>query len=349
VIKFAHPEHFVYFLAIVPLAAVFWYAWFRKRHALRRYGSDATVLRMIPGRSRVKFWLRSGLLLVASASFVLASANPQIGTKFEEVKRSGIDLIVAVDVSASMLAEDIKPNRMEAAKREIANLINDLKGDRIGIIVFAGDAYSQLPLTTDYNAALLLSDVIAVGIAPRPGTAIGSAIELARKSFAKNEGKYKALVIITDGENHEDDPVASARDAEKEGVVIHTIGMGLPEGAPIPIVENGQTVGFKTDKDGKPILTKLDEKTLEEIASVTGGTYTRAENGRDNLATVFRSIEKMEKKEFGARQFTEFEDRFQYPLGFGMLLLVVEVVLSERRNRFLSRFAIFRASDMEEA
>jgi Ca-activated chloride channel family protein len=257
------------------------------------------------------------------------------------VKRQGVDLIVALDVSASMLAQDIRPSRIDAAKREMTSLIERLTGDRIGIIVFAGDSYTQLPLTTDYGAATMLSDIISVGSAPTPGTAIGSAIKLATESFEKEEGKYKAMIIITDGENHEDDAVEAAKDAASKGIVVHCIGMGSPEGAPIPNGEGGANEGFKSGPDGGKILTKLDESALKSIAEVTGGSYVRASNAHDDLAAVFSEVEKMEKKEFGTKQFTNYEDRFQYPLGLAMLVLMLELFLSEKRSRFLSRFRIF--------
>lgn len=337
-IKFAHPEYLYWLLSLPGLAVLFWFAWWRRMRTVRRYGDTRAVLRMVEGRSRVKYWLKAGLLLFAWAVVILALANPKIGTRYEEVKRTGIDLIVAVDVSASMNAQDIRPSRMDAARRELMNLINNLQGDRIGLIVFSGDAYTQLPLTTDYNAALMLSDVVTTGIAPRPGTAIGSAIELARASFKKDEGKYKALVIITDGENHEDDAVSAAKDAAGEGIIIHTIGMGSPGGAPIPTDREG---GYKRDGSGQVIMTRLDESTLEEIAAATGGTYTRAVNGRDNLATVFDRIARMEKQHIGTKQFTDFEDRFQFPIALALLLLVSELLLAETRNRWLSRFSLF--------
>ncbi|MCB2204379.1 VWA domain-containing protein [bacterium] len=338
-IQFAHPEYLTYLLVLPAVAALLWFAWFLKRRRLQAYGERSTLHRMTPGRSRVKFWLRGSIFLLALAVCIVAYANPKIGTKFEEVTRSGIDLIVAVDVSSSMNAEDIQPNRISAAKKELQNLINNLKGDRIGIIVFAGDAYTQLPLTSDYNAALMLTDVITTGIAPTPGTAIGSAIDLARESFKKEEGKYKAMVVITDGENHEDDPVSAAKEAAAEGIVIHTIGMGSLEGAPIPVGGNGQ--GFKKSEDGELVLSRLDAETLREIAKVTGGSFTQALSGRDNLATVFAQIERMEKKEFGTKQFTDYEDRFQYLLALALVLLIGELLISETRNRFLSRFSIF--------
>lgn len=340
-IKFAHPEYFVYLFLLPVLAAGFWYAWWRKSRAVRGYGDASSVHALVDGRSRVKFWLRGTLILLAVAALVVAYANPLIGTKFEEVSRSGIDLIVAIDVSASMRAEDIQPSRISAARKELQNLINNLKGDRIGIIVFSGDAYTQLPLTSDYSAALMLTDVIDAGMAPTPGTSIGSAIDLARASFEKEEGKYKAMVVITDGENHEDDPVTAAATAAEEGIVVHTIGMGSLEGAPIPVGDGGGPTQYKRDQGGEPVLSRLDAETLKNIAAATGGTFTQARSGRDNLATVFDGIERMEKKEFGTKQFTDHEDRFQYFILLGLILLIGELFLSETRNRFLSRFALF--------
>jgi Ca-activated chloride channel homolog len=344
-IKFAHPEYFVYLFVLPALAAGLWLAWWLKNRAIRRYGDSRAVLALVERRSRVKHWLRGGLVLLAVASLIVAYANPLIGTKFEEVARSGIDLIVAIDVSASMRAEDIQPSRIAAARKELQNLINSLKGDRIGIIVFSGDAYTQLPLTSDYSAALMLTDVIEAGMAPTPGTSIGSAIELARESFLKEEGKFKAMVIITDGENHEDDPVGAAKEAADEGIVIHAIGMGSLEGAPIPVRSARGQTEYKKDAEGGLVLSRLDAETLKKLAAATGGTFTQARSGRDNLATVFGEIERMEKKEFGTKQFTDHEDRFQYLLFLALVLLISEILLSETRNRFLSRFSIFAAQD----
>lgn len=345
-IKFAHPEYFIYMLVLPAIAAALWFAWYLKQRNIRAFGDQRSVFALIDRRSRVKYWLRGGILLLTFSVLVIAYANPLIGTRFEEVTRSGIDLIVAIDVSASMRAEDIQPNRISAARKELQNLINNLKGDRIGIIVFSGDAYTQLPLTSDYSAALMLTDVVDAGMAPTPGTAIGSAIELARTSFGKEEGKYKAMVIITDGENHEDDPVAAAKEAAGEGIVIHAIGMGSLEGAPIPMSRQGGQQEYKRDNDGSLLLSRLDAETLKKIAAATGGTFTQAQSGRDNLATVFDQIERMEKKEFGTKQFTDYEDRFQYLVFLGLILLISELFLSESRNRFLSRFSIF--SPVEE-
>jgi Ca-activated chloride channel family protein len=243
-----------------------------------------------------------------------------------------------------MKAEDIRPNRLESAKQEISRMLDKLQNDRIGLIVFGGESYLQLPLTTDYSAARLLLSTVDVDIVPVPGTAIGSAIRLAMKSYSSGERKYKVLVLITDGENHEDDAIAAAKEAHAEGVVIHTIGMGSPNGAPIPEYQNNVQVGFKKDADGTTVITKLDEQALTQIAEAGGGRFIRATSAQNELDAVFKEVESMEKKEFGARVFTEYEDRFQYFLGAALVLLVAEFFLSERRTRLFSRWKIFHES-----
>jgi Ca-activated chloride channel homolog len=343
-IKFAHPEYLIYLLALPLVAALLVFLWMRAKKRMKTFADISSLNKMISGRSRVKFWLRGSIYLLALAMLIIGMANPQIGTKYEEVTRTGIDLIVAIDVSNSMLAQDIKPSRIDAAKRELNTLIGNLKGDRIGIIVFAGSAYTHLPLTSDYSAAQLLSDVIYTGIAPKAGTSIASAIELARESFKNEDGKYKAMVIITDGENHEDNPFDVAEEAADEGITVHTIGMGSTEGAPIPTMRDGRVTGQKRDREGNTVITRLDADALQKIADATGGTFTRASNAQDNLGAVFTEIEKMEKKDFGSKEFTAHEDRFQFLLAAGILLLILELIISEKRNRFLSRFALFAGS-----
>jgi Ca-activated chloride channel family protein len=273
---------------------------------------------------------------------ILALANPQIGTKLEEVKREGVDIMIALDVSNSMTAEDIKPSRLESAKQEISRMIDKLQNDRIGMVVFAGDSYLQLPLTTDYPAARLLLSTIDVDIVPVPGTAIGSAIRLAKKSFAAGEQKHKVIVLITDGENHEDDAIAAAKEAHDEGVVIHTIGMGLPDGAPIPVYQNQNIVGYKKDNEGATVVTKLDQQALVQIAEAGGGKFIRASNQQNELDAILREIESMEKKEFGAKIVTEYEDRFQYCLALALLLLLMEFFLSERVTPWMQKYSLLR-------
>jgi len=341
-IRFAHIEYLYALLLLPILAALFIWAWRSRRKSLEAFGNLSLVSRLMPTSSNLKRAGKSMLLLGAIGFLVLGVANPQIGTKLEEVKREGVDIMIALDVSNSMKAEDIKPSRLEDAKQEISHLLDRLQNDRIGIIVFAGDSYLQLPLTTDYSAARLMLSTIDVDIVPVPGTAIGSAIRLAMKSFASGERKYKVLVLITDGENHEDDAIAAAKEAHTEGVVIHAIGMGSPGGAPIPVYQNNTQVGFKKDADGNTVVTKLDEQALTQIAEAGGGKFIRATNQQRELDAVFKEVESMEKKEFGARVFTEYEDRFQYFLGAAILLLLGEFFLSERRSAIVARWKIFR-------
>lgn len=341
-IRFAHSEYLL-FLTLVPVIvlAFFWARRARKK-ALARFGNPEMLSLLMPSIGKYKPGLKFFLLTLALLFVILGMANPQIGTKMEEVKREGVDIMIALDVSNSMKAEDLKPNRLENAKQEIARMIDKLQSDRLGIIVFGGDSYLQLPLTTDYSAARLLLSTIDVDIIPVPGTAIGSAIRLAMKSFAEGETKHKVIILITDGENHEDDAIATAKDAVKEGVVIHTIGLGSPEGSPIPVYQNNIQVGFRKDGDGNTVVTKLDEQGLVQIAEAGNGKYQRASNQQDELDAILKDIQSMEKKEFGAKVFTEYEDRFQYALAAGLFFLVGEFFISERKNRWIANWKLLK-------
>ncbi len=341
-IKFAYIE-VLYALAALPLLAVlFWWALRARRRSLDRFGNPELLAQLMPGSGRYKRALKFALLFSALALVILGISNPQIGTKLEEVKREGVDIMIALDVSNSMKAEDIKPNRLESAKQEISRMFDKLQNDRVGLVVFAGDAYLQLPLTTDYSAGRLILGTIDVDVVPVPGTAIGSALRLSMKSFLAEVKKYKVIVLITDGENHEDDAIAAAKECRADGVIVHTIGMGSPEGAPIPIYQNEVQTGFKKDNEGNVILTKLDERALQEIADAGGGKFIRATNQQNELDAIFKEIETMEKKEYGAKLFTEFEDRFQYFLLPALLLLLLEFFLSDRKTTWLSRWNILR-------
>ena len=240
-----------------------------------------------------------------------------------------------------MKAEDIKPNRLESTKQAISRLIDKLRNDRIGLIVFAGDAYLQLPLTPDYSAAKLFLNSIDTDIVPIQGTAIGSAIRLAMKSFPKEEKKYKVIVVISDGENHEDDAIREARNAAEEGVIVHTIGMGSPQGAPIPIYQNNKQIGYKKDKNNEIVITKLNEQILQQIAEVGRGKFILATNRQDELEIVLKNIEAMEKKKYETKIFTDYEDRFQYFLGVALFLLIIEFFISERKNKWIVKMNLF--------
>ena len=341
-IRFAHSEYLFGLVVLPVLLVLFFWVLYRKRAALREFGNPVLLRQLMPLESPYKPVAKFLLLALAFTFTVFAVANPQIGTKFEEVKRAGVDIMIALDVSLSMKAEDIKPNRLESAKQEISRMLDKLQNDRVGLIVFAGESYLQLPLTTDYAAARLILSTIDVDAVPVPGTAIGSAIRLAMKSFVAGEQKHKVLILITDGENHEDDAIAAAKEAHEQGVVIHTIGMGLPDGAPIPVYQDNRMVGYKRDEDGTTVITKLDEQALTQIAEAGGGTFIRASNQQNELDAVMKEVESMEKKEFGAKIFTDFEDRFQIFFLVAFVILVLEFFVSERKNRWLMKWSPLR-------
>ncbi|MGA9115534.1 MAG: VWA domain-containing protein [Bacteroidota bacterium] len=336
-IRFAHPEY-LYLLAALPLflLAAMLAARARKR-AIGRFGDPAMLARMAEGGSNAKRRVRWALLAAAWTLAAVGAANPQVGTRMEEVKQEGVDLFIALDVSLSMKAEDIRPNRLEKARLEIRNLIGRLRGDRIGLVVFAGEAYTQFPLTTDYGAAALFLDAVDVDAVPVPGTSLGAAVDRALASFDFDLPSTKVLVLITDGENTEGDAFRAAREAAQKGVLLYAIGMGSPAGAPIPVTNAaGERVDFKRDRSDKVVVTRLDEVSLRRIAETGGGLYVRGTTGQDELEEIHASINALQKREFGARRFTDYEDRFQAFLAGGILLLALEAVLGEKRSRLLA-------------
>jgi Ca-activated chloride channel homolog len=321
-------------------------AWRTK--ALNAFGDKHIVKQLFPNLSTTKRTWKTVLFLVAYALLVIGIANPQVGTKLEEIKRSGADLMICLDVSNSMMAEDLKPNRLEKSKRAIAKLIDQLHGDRIGMIVFAGSAYVQLPITTDYSAAKLFLENANTDMIPSQGTAIGEAITLAVQSFGKEEGNGKAIILITDGENHEDDALKATENAVQQGIHIHTIGMGAPEGAPIPVYRGEQNSGFRKDKNGNTVVTKLNEVMLQEIAAEGNGIYVRASNADDGLNTVLDAIAQLDAKEFESKMFSDYEDRFQWFIAPALLLLLIELLLSEQKSKLYDQLNLFgekKASD----
>ncbi len=328
-------------LLIIPLLAMF-FAWSRisRRRALKKFGQQEILGQLMPYSSGNRPVVKFIILMLALAFFIVGIARPQFGSKLKTEKREGVELMIALDVSNSMMAEDIQPNRLERAKRAISRLIDRLKDDKIGLIVFAGDAYTQLPITSDYNSAKLFLNSVNTQIVPKQGTAIGAAIDLARKSFTPNGEANKAIVIITDGENHEDDALASAKAALDEGAIVHTIGMGLPSGSPIPVLRNGQTDYLK-DRDGNVVVTKLNEQMLEQIAAAGGGIYVRANNAQVGLNALFDEINAMEKQEMETRTYSEYDDQFQYFFAVGLFLLLLEFVILERKNKYLKRIKLF--------
>ena len=340
-IRFAHTEYF-YLLLLIPVFIGLYLAWNRwRKKALRRFGDTRVIQVMMPRYSSTKPMAKFIILLIAFIFFVVGITDPQVGSRLEKVKREGIDLFLVLDVSNSMLAEDIKPDRLDRAKMAISRLIDKLQGDRIGIVVFAGHAYKQLPLTTDYSAAKLFLSAVDTKIVPTQGTAIGEAINMAVLSFDDTQHN-KAIVVITDGENHEDDAVGAANDAAEKGIKVFTIGMGLPEGAPIPLFDrNGNKLGFKKDRQGKTVVTKLDEDMLRKIAAAGDGSYVRANNATTGLSKVLGDINKIQKEEIETRQFTDYEDRFQIFLALALILLFAELLIADRRGKLADKLDFF--------
>jgi Ca-activated chloride channel family protein len=338
--RFANIEY-LYLLILIPILAIVLMLVFRGRKKdLKRFGDTDVIGPLMPDISTSRPIMKSVLVLMALATLVFGIARPQFGSKLREIKREGVEIIIALDVSNSMMAEDIKPNRLERAKQAIARLVDRLVNDKIGLIVFAGDAYIQIPITTDYVSAKLFLNTISTDIVPRQGTAIGSAIELGMRSFTQQEETSKALIIITDGENHEDDAVEMVRQAVEKGITIHTIGIGLPQGAPVPVYSGGQKT-YRQDRQGQTVISKLNESMLRDIAGAGEGIYIRSTDTRVGLDKLFDEINKMEKQEMESKVYSDYDERFQYIFGLGLLILLLELLVLERRNRWLSRIRLF--------
>lgn len=331
--RFAYSQY-LNLLLLLPLLVVFYIIVFKqKRKALERFGNLDLVTKMTATVSKKRQVFKIFLILVSLFFLILTFARPQFGERLQILKREGIDLIIALDTSLSMLAEDMKPNRLDRAKHEIANLFDKLQGDRVGLLAFAGDAFLQCPLTTDYGAAKMFLDAMDTDFIPDPGTAIGTAIEKALDAFVKQERKHKVLLLLTDGEDHVSDPIAAAKKAAEEGVRIYPIGLGTRKGEPIPLRDSfGNVEEYKRDRKGEVVMTKLDEATLQKVALLTNGKYYRSTMGEAELDKIYEDILKMEKKEFSAKEFTQYEDRFQYFLIFAIVLLSVETILTDRRK-----------------
>ncbi len=333
-IRFGHP-HFLYLLWGTPVFILLYiYAFRQKRKAYQRFSRHQFFRRLTEsvrfGRQKAK----AILMFLSYIFLVLALSRPQIGTTLELVKRSGLDIMIGLDISASMLAEDIKPNRLRKAKHAISTLIDRLEGDRVGLIGFAGDSFVQCPLTLDYAAAKLLLDALDIDTISQSGTEISQAIEVAASSFNQEEDKYKVLLFFTDGEDHGKKAIEAAEAAANQGVRIYCVGVGFSnQGVPIPLRgANGAFRGYKHDRNGEPIVTKLEAGLLREIAQLTGGNYYQATPDEAEIGRLFAELTAIEKREIEERQFTRYEDRFQYFLAFALLCLVWEFLLSESRS-----------------
>lgn len=328
--RLANP-YFLYLLLLIPLyIALFLFARYSRKKKLEHFGTSGVLERLIPNYSTSKGIVKLILLSLVWTCLVIAAANPQSGSKLEKIQRKGIDLVFALDVSNSMLAEDITPNRLARAKQAISSLVDHLEDDRIGLVVFAGDAFVQMPVTTDFAATRLYLDNITTTSVPVQGTAIGKAIEKASECFGDSK-QSRAIILITDGENHEDDAIEAAKNAASSGIKVYTIGMGSPQGAPIPVYNSTMIIGYKKDNAGATVISRLDESLLKQIADAGKGTFVRANNSSAGVKEVFNHISDLEKNEFDAKVFSDYEDRFGIFLFIGMLLLLIEILIPDRK------------------
>lgn len=337
---------FFYAFAAVPVCIIIyiWYAHRTKRN-LKKLGDYLLINQLVPDVSKSKKNIKFILYLLGLSFLILGICNLQTGSKLQDVKREGSDIMICLDVSNSMLAQDLSPNRLERAKIAIESMIDKLQGDRLGIIIFAGEAYVQLPITTDYNSAKLFLESINTKIVPVQGTNIADAITKAMESFGKDEGKNKAIVVITDGENNEESnssAVEAAEEAGKKNIVVNTIGVGSESGVPIPNVINGVVSGYKKDNAGNTIVTKLDSKILQDIAAETNGVYVQASASDVGLDAILAKIGELDKKQLESKMYTDYEDQFQWFLGAALLFIVIEALISERVSILWKKMNLFK-------
>lgn len=339
--RFEHPEYLWLLLAILLLTLVYFLARSIRKKQIASIGDQHLVNQLMPEKSKWRHGIRFTLMIVAIASIIVGFANPQVGSKQETITRKGVDIAIALDLSHSMLAKDIKPYRLEKSKMFVSKLLDKFQNDRIAFIIFAGNAYLQMPLTIDYSAFDLYLKNVDTEIIPTQGTAIGEAITLAEEAFDAGEKKHKVLIIISDGENHDENAIELAKEAYKNGTVIYTIGVGTPRGAPIPVLNKyGQEIERKKDKDGSIILSKLNEKMLQEIALNGGGSYYRLSGINEEVKDIMSKISKMETKEIEEQVYTDYEDQFQFFLFFGLLLVIIEFFVSSKKSKWFSKLKI---------
>lgn len=335
------PIFFYLLFAIVGLIVVFLLVFIWKKHTQKKFAHSKALRLLSPDRSFFKSWLKVIILSLAIASLALALVNPKIGTKIETISRAGVDVVFALDVSKSMLAEDIAPNRLDKSKQLITQIINSLGGDRVGIIGYAGSAFPQVPITTDFSTTKLFLNSMDTDMVSSQGTAITEAIKMAETYYNDEDQVNKVLFIISDGEDHEGNISEIVNEAANVGIRIYTIGVGTKQGGPIPIKRNGILQNYKRDKNNQQVITRLDAQKLIEIATKGNGKYLDGSNTNKVVEEVTTILNGMNQKEFEAKQFTDFKDRFQWFLGLAILLLVIELLLLERKTAWIKKLNLF--------
>ncbi len=328
--EFANPQY-LQLLWFIPVALLVFITWrYVSNKRIKKLGNPDIVNKLMPNRSTIRPVYKFVIWTLGLAAVIFLVARPRYGVRTEEVRRQGLELVIALDISNSMQAEDIKPSRLQAAKRAINQLIGKLENDRISLIVFAGDAFTQLPMTTDYGAARMFVDVVEPELISYQGTDISTAINRAISSFSASDIRNKAIIIISDGEDHEGKSIELAQKAGEQGIRVFTLGMGLPEGAPIPI--KGRPNEFHRDRQGNTVITRLNEGMLQQLAAAGNGMYIRANNTRVGLLNLFDELNKLEKGEVVGKVFAEYEEQFVFIAGLALFLLLIEIFVAERKS-----------------
>ena len=338
--RFAHPE-FLWLLATVPaMILLYIYSRIKRKRQIKEYGDPHMLAEAMPEVSGAKPRLKFAIQLIALTLLIFTIAGPQFGSKLETVKKQGIEVMICLDVSNSMLSRDIAPNRLEKSKQMLSRLVDQMKNDKIGLIVFAGDAFTQLPITNDYVSAKMFMSSIHPKMVSAQGTAIGSAINLAARSFTPNESSDKAIIVITDGENHEDNAVEAAKAAYNKGIKVDVIGIGSLQGAPIPD-DSGNPNSFRKDKQGNVVVTKLNEEMAKEIAAAGHGIYARADNTNSALKALLDDLNNLNKTELESKVYSDYDDRFQVLAWIVLALLLINIFILDRKNRILRKINLF--------
>lgn len=340
--RFAHPEYLFLLLLIPLLLGVFIYTTIQKRRNIVKFGNPDLLAQLMPNVSKIRPQVKFYFQLTAVFLLAIVLAQPQFGEKVEKVKRKGIEVMVALDVSNSMLAQDVLPSRLENAKQVLSKLVDDMNDDKVGLVVFAGDAYTQLPITVDYVSAKMFLSSISPQLVPRQGTAIGSALDLAIKSFGTKSNVGRSIILITDGENHEDDAVGAAKLAAENNIIVNVVGMGKSDGAPIPVPG---TMSFWKDKDGNVVVSKLNEQMCKEIAIAGKGVYVHADNSNGAYRVINKELDKLAKSEIKSSIFSEYNEQFQSFALFALLILIIDFFIFDRKNKRLSKIKIFDLKD----
>ncbi|MCB9034245.1 MAG: VWA domain-containing protein [Chitinophagales bacterium] len=332
-LKFGHSAYFVLLLIIPILILIYFVSIKQKDKLLNIFGDNKFVAKMFNGKNNKRTIIKFTLLIVAIAFIILALTSPQMGTKEEKVQRKGIDVVICLDLSKSMLAEDVLPNRLRKAKLLMQEMLSKLDGDRVGLVVFAGNAYLQMPLTVDYSSLLLYLRALNTNAIPTQGTALGEALEEAEKAFNTKDDKYKSIILISDGEDHQQDAIDYAKDVSKKGTKIITVGVGTTQGGTIPFYnQNEVKIGEKKDANGEVVVSKLNEKMLKELADAGKGHYYILDNANQVADFISKDIAKMETKTINDKVFTNFVEQYQYFLAFGLLLIFVDVFIKYKKD-----------------